>query len=82
MNVSRRAAERDAETGKLGQSARDQRRAGIHAKAEAVGDAGRYRHDVLHRATDLDANQVGREIDPQSRLMQRERGIAREGLIA
>jgi hypothetical protein len=48
----------DAEAGHLDQAARQQRRLGVVAEAEAVADAGRDADDVLQRPGQFDADGV------------------------
>src|SRR5439155_25366665 len=50
---SRRRPQRNREPSHLGEAPRDERRAGVLAEPEAVGDPGRAGPDVLHRATGL-----------------------------
>ena len=76
--VSARAAQRGAEARDLGQAARDERGARVVAEAEAVGDAGGDRHHVLHRAADLDADQVGAVVDAHPAAVQQRGRLARE----
>ena len=52
-------AERRAQPGGLGQPAGDERRDGVVAEAHALRDAARERDDVLHRAAELAADDVG-----------------------
>ncbi len=51
----------------LGQAARDQRRFGVLAVAEAVRHAAGDGDDVLQRAADLDADQVVAGVDAERR---------------
>src|SRR5439155_16517649 len=70
------SAQRHAEPRELGEAPGDQRRPSVHAEAQAVADAGGDRYDVFHRSADLDAREIGTEIDPERPLMQ----FAREAL--
>ena len=58
-------AKREGEPGHLGAAAGDQRCMGRPAKALAKGDAAGNGQNVLHRAANLCAEQVVREIGPE-----------------
>ena len=75
-------AERRAKPRDFGKAARDQRRARIQPQAQAIGDAGGDRHHVLHRAADLDADQIRAVVDPHASAVQQRRGFARERGVA
>jgi hypothetical protein len=82
IRVSLRAAERAGEAGDLGQAAGDQRGAGVEPEAHAVGDPGGDRHDVLDRAADFAADEVGVGVDAQARLVQHAHPVAGERGVA
>jgi hypothetical protein len=63
----RAGAERFAEAGHLLQGAREHRGLGVRAEAESVAEPGAERVDVLERAADLDADEVGRGVGAQRR---------------
>ncbi len=77
MKVSRCAAERLAEAGDFGQSARHQRGAGVEAEPQSIADAGGNGHDVLDRATDFDTGQVVVGVDAQRGAVQSQRRVSR-----
>ena len=58
-------AERGAEAGDLGETARDDRRARVVAGAEPVAHAGGDRHDVLQHAAEFAADDVGIRVDAE-----------------
>ena len=60
-------AESRAEPGGLGQAAGDDRRLGVVAHAQALGHADGERDDVLHRAAELDADDVVVGVGPEVR---------------
>ena len=70
------AAERGGQAARLGEAARDQRRARVVAEAEAVARAGGDRQHVLHRAADFDAGDVVALVGAQ-RVGAQQRGDAR-----
>src|SRR5262249_5086107 len=60
------SSQRDAKLRHLMQPARDQRGVGVESEAEAFEHAGSDGDDVLQRAGDLDADDVGGVIEPES----------------
>ncbi len=62
----RLGAERLAEPRHLGEAARDQRRLRVVAEPEPVDAAGRERDHVLRGGADLDADQVGVDVDAET----------------
>jgi hypothetical protein len=64
------SAQRDARARHFGQAARDERRARIEPKREAVAQAGGDRQHVLHRAADFDAGEVVVGIDAHRRSVE------------
>ena len=76
------SAHRHAEAGDLGQAAGDERGARVVTEAEAVADAGGDRHHILHRAADLDADEVGAVVHAHAPAVQQCRRLARESGIA
>ena len=71
-------AQRHPEPRHLGKAPGDQRSPRVQAEAQAVADTGGDRHHVFHRSADLDAREVGAEIDPEHRLVQFAREALRE----
>ena len=78
-------ARRLAEPRHLGEPARDQRRLGVVARADAVARAGGERDHVLRGGAELDADQVVVEVDAEDRRVERRpgaRGRARASSLA
>ena len=73
-----RAAAGLAEPGHLGQPARDQRRLGVVAEAEAVDAAGGERDHVLRRGAELDADEVVVDVDAEDGRVDRVLQLAGE----
>ena len=71
-----------AEARDLGEATRDERGARVVAEAEAVGDAGGDGHDVLDRAADLHADEVGAVVHAHPAAVHEGGGLARERRIA
>ena len=65
--VSRRPPAAHASRVISARPARDERRQRVVAEPEPFDDARRDRDDVLHRAADLDADDVGRSVEPEVR---------------
>ena len=75
--VMRVGAERGAQPGGLGEAAGDERGLGVVAEAHALGHAGGQRDDVLHRAAELAADDVGVGVRPEVRPSCRRPAAAR-----
>ena len=71
------AAKRCAEPNQLREAARDERRPGVRAETEAVGDPGSDGQHVLRRAADLNADDVVAGIGTETIAVQIMRHPAR-----
>ena len=67
MNVSRCAPSLTPEAHHFRESARDQGHSGVGAEAHAVGNAATDRNDILDRAADFHADDVGLHVSPKIR---------------
>ena len=71
-------AERGAEAHHFGEAARDQAGARVESQLHAIGDAGRDREHVLHRAAELGAEHVAAGVRAEERRVQHLRDSPRE----
>ena len=74
-------AERHREARDLGEAARDERRHGVVAVAEAVDDAGRDRDHVLQGAGQLDAHHVLARVDAEAARRERALDALGDGVV-
>ena len=73
--------ERDAQARHFGEAAGDERGARVETELQAVGDPGRDREHVLHRAADFDADRIARGVDAQAVAVQRRDGFVAQGRV-